>query len=306
MVTGRHAARGHGRRDGDGRPVRHGVVADRLSRRPTAEGAGGRSGGTSRRDRPRESNRYRRRLNVARAVAFSSDSTEVVAGADDGMVWTWDAQTGAPAGHTLRARRPRLRPCVQPGVERPRRRPPRPRERGRRIGLRLEAEDAALHGQRDDGPGLPGAVAFSPDGTVLATGGGNGDVRFWNAATGAESGPRVVTSAGWVLDLAWSPSGKTLVSSGTDGTARLIDVASKTVERRAARSRERLGRCDGIAGRLARVRRLRERPGLRLVDRSRRLGEGRVHDRRSEPDKDGMGPVPAEPTVRPRLHSLTR
>ena len=64
---------------------------------------------------------------------------------------------------------------------------------------------------------------------MLATGGGTGDVRFWDAATGAEISPRVVTSAGWVLNLAWTQSGKTLVSSGTDGTVRLIDAATKTV-----------------------------------------------------------------------------
>ena len=32
------------------------------------------------------------------------------------------------------------------------------------------------------------------------------------------------------LDLAWTPSGKTVISSGSDGTVRLIDVPTKTVE----------------------------------------------------------------------------
>ena len=81
----------------------------------------------------------------------------------------------------------------------------------------------------DDGYGQPDAVAFSPDGKTLATGGGIGDVRFWDATTGVEIGPRVAAAAGWVLHLAWMPSGDTLVSSGTDGTVRLIDVATKTV-----------------------------------------------------------------------------
>ena len=46
-----------------------------------------------------------RRLNVASAVAFSPDSARVVAGADDGTVWTWDARTGAPVGAPAAARR---------------------------------------------------------------------------------------------------------------------------------------------------------------------------------------------------------
>jgi WD40 repeat protein len=73
------------------------------------------------------------------------------------------------------------------------------------------------------------SAAFSPDGTILATGGDSGDVRFWDASTGFPAGPSVATVAGWVLDLAWNPSGTMLVSSGTDGTVRLIDVATRTI-----------------------------------------------------------------------------
>src|SRR4029079_7865834 len=40
-------------------------------------------------------------LNIARAVAFSPDSATLVAGDDDGAVWTWDARTGAPVGRPL-------------------------------------------------------------------------------------------------------------------------------------------------------------------------------------------------------------
>ena len=81
----------------------------------------------------------------------------------------------------------------------------------------------------DDNYGRPGGRRLRPDGRCSATGGGKGNIRFWNAATGIEIAPRVVAAEGWVLDLAWTPSGTTLVSSGTDGTVRLIDVATKTV-----------------------------------------------------------------------------
>jgi WD40 repeat protein len=81
----------------------------------------------------------------------------------------------------------------------------------------------------DDDYGRADAGAFRPDGTLLATGGGTGDVRFWSADTGTEVGRRVTASAGVVLDLAWSPSGATLVSTGTDGTVRLIDADARTI-----------------------------------------------------------------------------
>ena len=241
---------------------------------------------------------------MARAVTFSSDSTELVAGADDGMVWTWDARTGVPAGHTLELDGPvydlafdRISDSLAVGSF----------EQG--IGgvasVFARGTQTPLYKVNvDDDYGRPGAVSFSPDGTVLATGGGKGDVRFWDATTGAEIGPRVLTSAGWVLDLAWTPSGKTLgqLRDGRDGSPDRCGLEDR--RRVAARSRERLGRCDRIAGRLARVRRIREWPGLRLVDRPGRLGEGRLRGRRSEPHQDGMGPVPAEPTVRPCLHPV--
>ena len=80
----------------------------------------------------------------------------------------------------------------------------------------------------DDDYGRASAVAFGPDGTLLATGGGTGDVRFWDSQTGAEVGPRVAAVAGYVLDLGWTPDGKGLVSSGTDGDVQLIDVQARS------------------------------------------------------------------------------
>jgi DNA-binding SARP family transcriptional activator/WD40 repeat protein len=170
-----------------------------------------------------------RRVNIARAIAFSPDSSELVAGADDGTVWTWDARTGAAVGQPLRLSGPVFDVAFDPvsGA----------------LAIAAETRDGAgvaevyAPGERtprytvnvDDDYGRPEAVAFNPTGTVLATGGGKGDVRFWDAATGAELGPRIVTSAGWVLHLAWTKSGETLVSAGTDGTVRLIDVPTRTI-----------------------------------------------------------------------------
>src|SRR5207249_9169410 len=43
-----------------------------------------------------------REPNAARAITFSADSARVMAGFDDGTIWTWDAGTGESVGDPLR------------------------------------------------------------------------------------------------------------------------------------------------------------------------------------------------------------
>ncbi len=71
------------------------------------------------------------------------------------------------------------------------------------------------------------ALAFSPDGGLLASGSGFSDptVRLWEVASGRPAG----TLAGhdsWVAALAFAPAGKSLASASGDQTVRVWDVAS--------------------------------------------------------------------------------
>ncbi|MEH2165100.1 MAG: NB-ARC domain-containing protein [Nostoc sp.] len=66
-------------------------------------------------------------------------------------------------------------------------------------------------------------IAFSPDGTLLATGDAEGELRLWEVATGK----LVVNFAGhlgWVWSVAFSPDGQLLASCSSDKTIRLWDV----------------------------------------------------------------------------------
>jgi hypothetical protein len=64
-------------------------------------------------------------------------------------------------------------------------------------------------------------AAFSPDGGLLATGGEDSAIRFWDVATGKEV--RTLPGRG-VHSLAFSADGTRLASAGEGGTVRLWDV----------------------------------------------------------------------------------
>ena len=78
---------------------------------------------------------------------------------------------------------------------------------------------------RDHYPAWIGAVQFSPDGSQLLTGGGDGTVIVWDIETGDLK--RVLTGhTGAVEDATWSSDGLSIISGSHDGTVRAWDVTS--------------------------------------------------------------------------------
>ncbi|MGH8933004.1 MAG: PQQ-binding-like beta-propeller repeat protein [Egibacteraceae bacterium] len=69
-------------------------------------------------------------------------------------------------------------------------------------------------------------VAFSPDGTTIATASEDQTVRLWSPAAGEQIGQPLIGHAGPVLSVTFNPDGRTIATGGEDGAVRLWNAAT--------------------------------------------------------------------------------
>jgi WD40 repeat protein len=148
----------------------------------------------------RETHRLRGHSATVHSIAFSPDGKRLASGSSDKSVRLWDTATGE-----------RILTLTQP--------------------------DQMVSGQRHRGiPGMVFCVAFSPDGALLASGGGDGvgeygEVVLWDLPSGKLRQRLLGSGEKQVWAVAFSPDQKLLVSGQTDGTIKLIDVSTGAITR---------------------------------------------------------------------------
>jgi WD40 repeat protein len=171
------------------------------------------------------------------AIAFSPDGTRLATASDDHTARLWDATTGTAlltlTGHGRTVTAVEFSPDGTRLATAAHDRTARlwditvPTNRAVRTIRNIRGRNSRVtltgHGS------IVTAVAFSPDGTQLATASGDGTARLWDTTTGTTQA--ILTGHDSpVTSVAFSPDGTLLATAARDGTARLWETTDGTTQ----------------------------------------------------------------------------
>jgi WD40 repeat protein len=156
------------------------------------------------------------------SLAFSPDGKRLVSGSHEGRAVVWDAMGGARLRTLMDGSRRPIRSVVfSPdgrtlGVAEP---------AGAKDLLLFDVETGAIRTRLFGQPAGIVTLAFSPDGRIVATGGIDRSIRFWDPNVPKELGN--VKDGRVVRSVAFSPDGRWLAYVGGDENVCLLDMKDR-------------------------------------------------------------------------------
>jgi WD40 repeat protein len=165
------------------------------------------------------------------ATEWSRDSTRLVSASRDKAIKLIDVSTGHLIDDIAEPREPLLCVARHPsedliafGGDNGQIRLHKIAPRGGRLAEGDNKEESAVR-EFERLSGAANAIAFSPDGTLLAATGAKGETRIWTTADGKRIA-QIPSPGGALFTLAFSRDGTHLVTAGADGQLRFYDAKS--------------------------------------------------------------------------------
>lgn len=123
---------------------------------------------------------------TVRCIAFSPDAKQLVSGSDNGDLVLWDLETSLSVWD-----------------------------------LKIASHTSGPLANHIHGVD---SIAFSPLGSIFASGLRSSSIQFWNPVTGRQTGAQLEGYIGRIVSMSFSPDGNWLVSGDSIGSTRLWDV----------------------------------------------------------------------------------